>query len=182
LHGCDCKRADTDSPVSPPCAILLIDACMRQAAIAVGPAILIAFPTGGTMSTVQTRLRPDWWLAAALAIVALGACLAAPYATGKGSYATEEIRIDALPAEGRDVLERIRSGRPLLYERDGVVFGNREGLLPAEPRGYYHEYTVKTPAQRSRGARRIVCGGAIASTSECYYSNDHYRSFKRIRQ
>jgi ribonuclease T1 len=132
--------------------------------------------------SVQTRLRPDSWLAAALAVVALGTCLAAPYATGKSSYATEEIRSDALPAEGRDVLARIQSGRPLPYERDGVVFGNRERLLPARPRGYYHEYTVKTPGQRSRGARRIVCGDAIASTSECYYSDDHYRSFKRIRQ
>ena len=131
---------------------------------------------------MQIRLRRESWFAAALAIVALGACLAAPYVAGKSSYVAEEIRSDALPAEGRDVLARIGSGGPLAYERDGVVFGNREGLLPARPRGYYHEYTVKTPGQRSRGARRIVCGGAIASTSECYYSNDHYRSFKRIRQ
>ena len=59
---------------------------------------------------------------------------------------------------------------------------NAEGTTPPEPRGYYHEYTVKTPGVRTRGARRIICGGAIASTSECYYSDDHYRSFKRIRQ
>jgi ribonuclease T1 len=117
-----------------------------------------------------------------LAIVAFVACLASPFAAGKTSDAGSEIRIDALPAEARQALERIRTGGPLPYERDGVVFGNRERLLPERPRGYYHEYTVKTPGVRTRGARRIICGGAIASTSECYYSDDHYRSFKRIRQ
>ena len=117
-----------------------------------------------------------------LVIVAFVACLAAPLAAAKTSSAPAEIRIDALPAEAREALERIRAGGRLPYERDGVVFGNRERLLPARPRGYYHEYTVKTPGVRTRGARRIVCGGAIASTSECYYSHDHYRSFKRIRQ
>ncbi|MEP6997867.1 MAG: ribonuclease domain-containing protein [Betaproteobacteria bacterium] len=105
-----------------------------------------------------------------------------PRAAARSPYSAGEIRIDALPAEGRAALERIRSGGPLPYERDGVVFGNRELSLPAKPRGYYHEYTVKTPGVRTRGARRIVCGGAIDSTAECYYSDDHYRSFKRIRQ
>ena len=117
-----------------------------------------------------------------LLVGALGGCLAMPHAAAKTPYAAEEIRIDALPAEARDVLSRIRAGEAMPYERDGVVFGNREHLLPEKPRGYYHEYTVKTPGARSRGARRIVCGGAVSSTTECYYSDDHYRSFKRIRQ
>jgi ribonuclease T1 len=117
-----------------------------------------------------------------LVIVAFVACLAAPIAPGKTSEAADEIRLDLLPSEAREALERIRTGGPLPYERDGIVFGNRERLLPERPRGYYHEYTVKTPDVRTRGARRIVCGGAIALTSECYYSDDHYRSFKRIRQ
>jgi ribonuclease T1 len=131
---------------------------------------------------MKTRSHLDSWRAAMLVIVAFVACLASPLATAKTSSAAAEIRLDALPAEAREALERIRTGAPLPYERDGVVFGNRERLLPAKPRGYYHEYTVKTPGVRTRGARRIICGGAIASTSECYYSNDHYRSFKRIRQ
>jgi ribonuclease T1 len=131
---------------------------------------------------MEVHSRPDSWRAAMLVIVAFVACLASPLATAKTSSAAAEIRIDALPAEAREALERIRTGGPLSYERDGVVFGNREHLLPERARGYYHEYTVKTPGVRSRGARRIVCGGAIASTSECYYSNNHYRSFKRIRQ
>lgn len=124
----------------------------------------------------------DWQRAAVLAIIALVAWLAAPLAAARTPSAPAEIRLDVLPAEAREALERIRTGSALPYERDGVVFGNREQLLPARPRGYYHEYTVKTPGVRTRGARRIVCGGAIASTSECYYSDDHYRSFKRIRQ
>ena len=117
-----------------------------------------------------------------LLIVALGVCLGVPGALARTSHAIEEIHIGALPAEARDALARIAAGTPLPYERDGVVFGNRERLLPAKPRGYYHEYTVKTPGARTRGARRIVCGGSVASTAECYYSDDHYQSFKRIRQ
>ena len=120
--------------------------------------------------------------AATLAVIALVACLGAPLAAAKTPATPAEIRLDALPFEAREALERIRTGSALPYERDGVVFGNRERLLPQRSRGYYHEYTVKTPGERTRGARRIVCGGAIGSTSECYYSDDHYRSFKRIRQ
>jgi ribonuclease T1 len=90
------------------------------------------------------------------------------------------VSASALPAEARATLERIHTGGPFPYERDGVVFGNREQLLPPEPRGYYHEYTVPTPGVRSRGARRIICGGHVTAVSECYYSEDHYRSFRKI--
>jgi ribonuclease T1 len=86
-----------------------------------------------------------------------------------------------LPKEARITLARIRDNGPFPYERDGVPFGNREALLPPRPRGYYHEYTVKTPGSISRGARRIVCGGKPATLAECYYSDDHYQSFKSIR-
>ncbi len=86
-----------------------------------------------------------------------------------------------LPKEARITLARIRDNGPFPYERDGVPFGNREALLPPRSRGYYHEYTVETPGSRSRGARRIVCGGKTATLAECYYSDDHYQSFKSIR-
>ena len=86
-----------------------------------------------------------------------------------------------LPREARSTLARIRDNGPFRYERDGVPFGNREGLLPPRPRGYYHEYTVETPGSRSRGARRIVCGGKTPTLAECYYSDDHYQSFRSIR-
>ncbi len=119
-------------------------------------------------------------LAALLVLVAIGMAASAQQASARTPYAPEEIRVDALPAEARATLERIRTGSRPSYERDGVVFGNREHLLPAKPRGYYHEYTVKTPGARTRAARRIVCGGEIRTPAECYYSSDHYRSFKRI--
>jgi len=86
-----------------------------------------------------------------------------------------------LPAEARGTLARIRAGGPFPYERDGVTFGNRERLLPPKPRGYYHEYTVPTPGVKSRGARRIVCGGDPMIVIECYYSDDHYKSFRKIQ-
>ncbi len=81
-----------------------------------------------------------------------------------------------LPPEARETLARIEAGGPFPYKQDGRVFHNREGLLPKRPRGYYREYTVKTPGARDRGARRIVAG----RNGEYYYTDDHYRSFKRI--
>ena len=93
-------------------------------------------------------------------------------------HAMQEIALSALPVEARDTLRLIKQGGPFPYPRDGIVFGNFEKRLPKKQRGYYHEYTVKTPGVRSRGARRIVCG----QPSECYYSDDHYETFKRIRE
>jgi ribonuclease T1 len=87
-----------------------------------------------------------------------------------------DIRVAQLPPEARQTLALIRAGGPFPYARDGVVFGNREGLLPKRNRGYYREYTVKTPGTRERGARRIVAG----ANGELYYTDDHYRSFRRI--
>ena len=87
-----------------------------------------------------------------------------------------------LPQEARIALARIRDNGPFPYERDGVAFGNREGMLPPKPRGYYHEYTVPTPGAKNRGARRIVCGGASTRPDACWYTGDHYGTFRRIRE
>jgi len=81
-----------------------------------------------------------------------------------------------LPREAIETLVLIRTGGPFPYERDGVTFGNREKLLPARERGWYREFTVKTPGARTRGARRIVAG----RDGTLYYTDDHYRSFRRI--
>jgi ribonuclease T1 len=89
-----------------------------------------------------------------------------------------EIAASSLPREARATLQAIERGGPFPYERDGVVFGNRERLLPIRARGYYREYTVRTPGVPHRGARRIVVG----RDGERYYTDDHYASFKRIRQ
>jgi ribonuclease T1 len=90
------------------------------------------------------------------------------------------IAVAQLPREAVNTLNLIAAGGPYPYEKDGIVFGNREGLLPPHRRGYYHEYTVPTPRAHNRGARRIVCGGPLQRTDNCYYSDDHYTSFNRI--
>ena len=87
----------------------------------------------------------------------------------------------ALPVEAQKTQGLIRTGGPFPYSKDGVVFGNREQLLPRRERGFYREYTVPTPGSRDRGARRIVCGGQRPTLPEaCYYTADHYASFKLI--
>jgi ribonuclease T1 len=83
-----------------------------------------------------------------------------------------------LPAEARQTLALIAKGGPYPYDRDGIVFQNREGILPKKSSGYYREYTVITPGERDRGARRIVAG----SNGERYYTADHYESFVRVEE
>ncbi len=92
------------------------------------------------------------------------------------------ISLADLPPEARRTLVLIEKGGPFPYAKDGSVFGNYEGLLPKQKRGYYHEFTVKTPNQRNRGARRIVVGGNWAESREYYYTDNHYATFKRITQ
>ena len=111
---------------------------------------------------------------------------AAPQAQARGAM-DEAIRgqaatvhVTALPRQGRETYELIRQGGPFPFDKDGTVFGNRERLLPIEKRGYYREYTVTTPGSRDRGARRIVCGGPKRVPHACYYTADHYASFRKI--
>lgn len=111
-------------------------------------------------------------LAAAL-VLALAASACAR--TSDGTIAAA-----SLPKEARQTLANVRAGPPFPYERDGITFGNREGLLPGRERGYYHEYTVPTPGEKTRGARRIICGGAKRSPDACWYTDDHYQSFRKI--
>ena len=100
--------------------------------------------------------------------------------------ATGEISVTALPGEARAVLALIKAGGPFAYAKDGSVFGNREKMLPPRRHGYYREYTVQTAGARDRGARRIVAGagaaGDVRRSGEYYYSDDHYNSFRRIRE
>ncbi|MCX5197897.1 guanine-specific ribonuclease N1 and T1 [Streptomyces sp. NBC_00249] len=97
----------------------------------------------------------------------------APPAWAKG-MAT--VRADALPQQAREVLALIDKGGPYAYRQDGTVFGNFEKVLPKRKRGYYHEFTVKTPGERDRGARRIVTGQG----GEFYWTDDHYQTFKAV--
>ena len=86
------------------------------------------------------------------------------------------VAVDDLPKEARQTLALIDQGGPYPYSRDGVTFGNFEKILPKQDRGYYREYTVKTPGEKDRGARRIVTGKG----GERYYTDDHYKSFRRV--
>jgi ribonuclease T1 len=107
-------------------------------------------------------------------------------AIARGPVPISDIQTAALPGEARATLAQVRAGGPFPYARDGSVFGNRENLLPARQRGYYREYTVKTPGAGDRGARRIVAGagasGDVRTSGEYYYTDDHYNSFRRIRE
>ncbi|MGH8780688.1 ribonuclease [Paraburkholderia sp.] len=124
-------------------------------------------------------------LAAALTVGSLCGGLvpnafARDYAAAGNIQAQGTVAAAQLPREAVNTLNLIAAGGPYPYEKDGIVFGNRERLLASHRRGYYHEYTVPTPRARNRGARRIVCGGPLQQTDNCYYSDDHYTSFKRI--
>ena len=118
-----------------------------------------------------------------LALTLVVATLAVPVAAREAAPAVDTVALTQLPPEAQATERLIRSGGPFPYSKDGTVFGNRERLLPRQNRGYYREYTVKTPGARHRGARRIVCGGTVPTQPEaCYYTQDHYASFRRIVQ
>ncbi|MCW5660911.1 MAG: ribonuclease N1 [Burkholderiaceae bacterium] len=119
-------------------------------------------------------------LAAAVAVSAIGT----DPAQARGPItASDPVALAELPPEAQQTQRLIEAGGPFPYSKDGVTFGNRERLLPRRERGYYREYTVPTPGSRNRGARRIVCGGIPAVKPEvCYYTEDHYASFRRIVQ
>jgi ribonuclease T1 len=122
----------------------------------------------------------------ALAIAVTGVVAFGGVALGRSPApqpATPTVALSELPVEARQTEQLIRQGGPFAYAKDGSVFGNRERLLPGNARGYYREYTVKTPGARDRGARRIVCGGSQPTKPDaCYYTSDHYASFARIVQ
>ena len=106
---------------------------------------------------------------------------------GSGAAAVQPeavVALAELPPQGRATYRAILEGGPFRYDKDGVVFGNRERLLPSARRGHYREYTVETPGARDRGARRIVCGGNDGERQRppatCWYTADHYASFRRI--
>ncbi len=126
---------------------------------------------------MSSRIRLiGYWvlLVAALAcLIATTSCLA----RDGGHDQIGDVLFSELPTEARDTLALIKRGGPFPYSRDGIVFRNFEKRLPLKNRGYYREYTVPTPGARYRGARRIVVG----QNREYYYTADHYRTFRRIR-
>lgn len=158
---------------------------------------------------MRRAMQARWWLLLGL-LLCLPAAQARSHHS-HDAVPISTIAVAELPPEARSTLQLIKSNGPFPYPRDGVVFGNYEHILPQQARGCtsdklltksaacgrrceagapaakgsappcrarYHEYTVKTPGVHNRGARRIVCG----IVPECYYSDDHYRTFKRIRE
>jgi len=105
-----------------------------------------------------------------------GGLLALVLSVGALGFSGAELEKQGLPREAVETVALIKRGGPFPYPQDGAVFGNREKMLPPRARGWYREYTVPTPGERSRGARRIVAG----RDGTLYYTDDHYRSFKRI--
>ena len=122
-----------------------------------------------------------WW-GVVLVVLALLAGALAVARDERIPASGSEISLRELPREARETLALIRSDGPFPHAKDGTVFGNRERLLPRQPRGYYTEYTVRTPGSRDRGARRIVAGGDPRASGEYWYTDDHYASFRRIRE
>jgi ribonuclease T1 len=121
----------------------------------------------------------------ALALLLTSVLASAPAAKESldGSVNAASVALASLPAEAQQTQQLILRGGPFPYRKDGSTFGNRERQLPAKPRGFYKEYTVKTPGSSDRGARRIVCGGPRPAQPEaCFYTADHYASFRRIVQ
>ena len=127
-----------------------------------------------------------WARAAAMALLALSGGLIGTSVQAKTeapAAVLQTMTVAALPTQGRDMMALIEKGGPFKYDKDGTVFGNREKILPARQRGYYREYTVRTPGESSRGARRIVCGGQQPRAPDaCFYTDDHYASFRQIVQ
>ncbi|MFI5794390.1 ribonuclease domain-containing protein [Streptomyces sp. NPDC051677] len=111
--------------------------------------------------------------AAVLSALLVGGAVSATTANA----AVGSVCYSRLPSQAYDTLDLIEQGGPFPYSQDGSVFQNREGVLPSQSTGYYHEYTVKTPGSSTRGARRIVTG---KKTAEDYYTADHYATFNLI--
>ena len=136
--------------------------------------------------------RPPWWQAlhkTGLVVMLAGAVLTGASAQAKGPRpetaveTAETVSLTRLPIEAQTTHHLILAGGPFPHRKDGSVFGNRERALPVRARGFYREYTAETPGARDRGARRIVCGGAAPMNPEaCFYTGDHYASFRRIAQ
>ena len=123
------------------------------------------------------------WGRAAIVVAVMAASVVSVPAKEAPRTADEMVTVAlaTLPAEAQATERLIQTGGPFPYPKDGSVFGNRERQLPAQRRGYYREYTVTTPGARNRAAKRIVCGGYQVTTPQaCYYTDDHYASFRRI--
>jgi ribonuclease T1 len=131
------------------------------------------------MKKIFNKIKYLFLLLGAVALIAPAAAQlreTAPETAQRVQVSLAQIAVKDLPPEARDALKLIEKGGPFPFDRDGIVFGNFEKRLPIKERGYYREFTVITPGIRHRGARRIVTGQG----GEKFYSDDHYKTFKRV--
>ncbi len=142
------------------------------------------FTGSAEVSTRALRASIKWGLTGAVVLsltAGLAGLMADPAWARTGDKELPSVAVTQLPTEAQGTYQLIYAGGPFPYPKDGTVFLNRERVLPPQPRGFYREYTVKTPRSRDRGARRIVCGGKPPTAPQaCYYTADHYTSFSRI--
>ena len=141
------------------------------------------FRTGLASSGGALRRALRKWGIAVVAVAGLAAGATwGTVAQARNSQAAEAVALSSLPPQAQATHRLILNGGPFPYPKDGIVFGNRERQLPPKARGWYREYTVTTPGARDRGARRIVCGGEPPTQPHaCYYTDDHYSSFRLIQ-
>ena len=133
-------------------------------------------PNHGALRRGARTLGLALWLAAGLSV---SGSVAARNADAPAGMPT--VALASLPAQAQSTHRLVLGGGPFPYDKDGTVFFNRERRLPAAARGHYREYTVKTPGVSHRGARRIVCGGTPPTQpTACFYTDDHYASFRLI--
>ena len=120
--------------------------------------------------------RPQIALIALIAVLGIGYAINAVRGDHHTGLRSGTVALSSLPTQAADTVHLIQRGGPFPYRQDGVVFDNLEHRLPNEPRGYYHEYTVRTPGSPDRGARRIITG----KSGEYFYTADHYETFRRV--
>jgi ribonuclease T1 len=127
------------------------------------------------MPNVNAKSLKNW-------IFFFAALLFSSHVLARDATSPDVITVSQLPLEAQQTLVLIRQGGPFPFSKDGTAFGNYDKALPRQARGYYHEYTVKTPGARNRGARRIIVGGQPISSRDRYYTDNHYATFKRIKE
>ena len=133
------------------------------------------------MRVAQKAVARQWWFSMLMGFILVLCTFLVHAKPPEGTSTLATVVVTEMPREAQDTYQAIRKGGPFPYEKDGTVFGNRERLLPRHERGFYREYTVRTPGERHRGARRIVCGGEVPTNPKaCYYTQDHYASFRMI--
>lgn len=133
------------------------------------------------MKVAQQAWVSRWWFAVSIGFILLACTFLVHARSPQEVQVQATLLVTDMPSEGQKTYQTIRSGGSFPYEKDGTIFGNRERLLPREARGFYREYTVRTPGVRHRGARRIVCGGPVPTEPKaCFYTEDHYASFRLI--